>query len=82
MAQLLVRSLSEDVKEQLRRRAKRYGTSMQFEARLILINALNNSGDCEVGFGTQFRRCCEGVGPNFELPEFPEDDIGPIHFSQ
>ena len=39
MAQLLVRNVSDDVKERLRQRAKRHGRSLEAEARAILSDA-------------------------------------------
>jgi plasmid stability protein len=82
MAQLLVRNISDDLKERLRRRAERNGTSMEAEVRGILIEALSGSDELEEGFGTQFRRYFEGVGMDFELPEFPEDGLEPLDFTR
>ena len=39
LAQLLVRNVSDDVKERLRARAKRHGRSLEAEARAILSDA-------------------------------------------
>lgn len=41
MAQLVVRKLGDDIKEQLRSRAKRNGRSLEAEARDILVRSLN-----------------------------------------
>jgi plasmid stability protein len=82
MAQLLIRNLSDELKERLRRRAELRGASMEAEARSILTAALNEPAEPEEGFGTQFRRYFEGIGMEFELPAYPEDSFDPVDFSK
>lgn len=53
MAQLLVRNLSDDVKERLRRRARERGHSMEEEARRIIEDAVGGSQAKEYGWASR-----------------------------
>lgn len=53
MAQLLVRSLEDQVKERLRRRARRHGRSMEEEVREILRDAVKRDDEPRRSLGTR-----------------------------
>ena len=77
MAQLLVRNLDPETKERLRKRAALNGTSMEAEARLILKLALNKPIiSPEKGLGTLIVEMFEGVGMDFEIPKYSDEDWG------
>ncbi len=61
MAQLLIRNLSDDAKERLRRRAEAQGRSLEAEARGILEAAAASSGG-EEGLGTRLARKIAAIG--------------------
>jgi plasmid stability protein len=61
MAQILVRDIEDDVKERLRRRAKRHGRSMEAEARDILRDALK-AEISSPGLGTRIAARFRGIG--------------------
>jgi plasmid stability protein len=71
MAQILVRDIEEDVKERLRRRAKRHGRSMEAEARDILRDALKHDEREQGGLGTEIAALFKGIGLR-EGEEIPE----------
>jgi plasmid stability protein len=62
MAQILIRDIEDDVKEQLRRRARRHGHSMEAEARDILRNALKHENRRRGGLGTEIAALFKGIG--------------------
>lgn len=70
MGQLLIRKIDDDVKENLRRRAKRHGVSMEEEARSILRAELLRAEAREVGLGTQIAELFRGIPDNSEPFEF------------
>jgi plasmid stability protein len=71
VAQLLVRSLEDDVKMRLRQRAKRNGRSMEDEVRSILRDAVKYEDDGEPeGLGSLFVRHFAGKGLRTEIPEW------------
>ena len=67
MAQVLVRNLSDNVKEYWRERAKRNGRSLEAEIRVLLTDEAV-ADDEEVGLGTFIARRSKGLG-------FDADDI-------
>lgn len=72
MAQLLIRGLDPALKEKLRRRAVRTGSSMESEARAILLEALRDPHPARVlGFGSAMLQCFAGSNAalDFEIPE-------------
>jgi plasmid stability protein len=75
MAQLLVRNLDEQIKNRLRRRAKRHGRSMEAEVREILRETLRQEDTPQYGLGTEIANMFRGVGLR-EGEEIPE-----LHFS-
>lgn len=70
MAQLLIRKIDEDVKENLRRRAKRHGVSMEEEARSILRAELLKPESEEYGLGTKIAALFRDIPDNDEPFEF------------
>ena len=81
MAQLLVRNLDPETKERLRKRAALNGHSMEAEARQILKLALNKPIiSPEKGLGTLIAEMFEGVGMDFEIPKFSDEDWGLFEF--
>jgi plasmid stability protein len=74
MAQLIVRNIENEVKEKLRRRAKRHGRSMEAEVRDILRDATKDEGRKRKGLGTEIAELFRGIGlrPGEELPKLPE----------
>jgi plasmid stability protein len=53
VAQLLVRNLDEDVKDKLKRRARRHGRSTEEEVRDILRNAVTGEGRARAPLGSR-----------------------------
>lgn len=81
MAQLLIRRIDDDVKENLRKRAKRHGVSMEEEARMILRSELLRPVAKEPGLGTQIARLFRSIPDNNEPFEFElKGRIRPVNF--
>ncbi|HKT47176.1 MAG TPA: Arc family DNA-binding protein [Candidatus Acidoferrales bacterium] len=74
MAQLIVRNIPNEVKERLRRRAKRHGQSMEAEVRDILRDATKNEPPRKKGLGTEIAELFRGIGlePGEEFAKLPE----------
>ena len=70
MAQLLIRRLDTDVKENLRRRARRHGVSMEEEARSILRAELLKPESEEYGLGSRIAALFRDIPDNDEPFEF------------
>ncbi|GLS30543.1 hypothetical protein SAMN04488498_103142 [Mesorhizobium albiziae] len=64
MAQLLIRQIEEDVKERLRKRAKRNGVSVEAEARAILRAELARTDPDDYGLGTKIAALFKGIPDN------------------
>jgi plasmid stability protein len=69
MAQLVVRGIGDDVKERLRRRAKRNGRSMEDEVRHILRNAVKEEARDARGLGSRIAARFAKTGLTGDLPE-------------
>lgn len=69
MAQFIVRDLEEDVKTRLKRRAERYGRSMEEEARHILRNALKQANLPAPRLGSRIAARFAKLGLTADLPE-------------
>lgn len=83
MAQLLIRRLDEDVKENLRRRARRHGVSMEAEARSILRAELLKPEREEAGLGTRIAALFKDIPDNDEPFEFElKDPVRPATFDE
>ena len=70
MAQLLIRKIDGDVKENLRRRAKRHGVSMEAEARDILRSELLRSERQAFGLGSEIAKLFQDIPDNEEPFEY------------
>lgn len=66
MAQLLIRQIEEDVKESLRKRAKRHGVSIEAEARAILRAELLRTDPDEYGLGSKIAALFRDIPENDE----------------
>jgi plasmid stability protein len=77
MAQLIVRKIEDEVKEKLRRRAKRHGRSVEEEVREILREATKREGKEKRLLGTEISQLFRHVGlkPGEEIREIREIDI-------
>jgi plasmid stability protein len=83
MAQLLIRRLDTDVKENLRRRARRHGVSMEEEARSILRAELLKPESEEYGLGSRIAALFHDIPDNDEpLPRLPDTPLRPIDFDE
>lgn len=83
MAQLLIRKIDVDVKENLRRRAKRHGVSMEEEARSILRAELLKPQDEEYGLGSRIAALFRDIPDNDEPFEFElKGTIRPATFDE
>lgn len=83
MAQLLIRKIDLDVKENLRRRAKRHGVSMEEEARSILRAELLKPPEEEYGLGSRIAALFRDIPDNDEpLPELPDQPLRPATFDE
>jgi len=69
MAQVVVRQLEENVKERLRRRAKRHGRSVEAEIREILRAAVQEGSPPITKLGSRIAGRFKGKGLRDELPE-------------
>lgn len=71
MAQLVVRKLEEEVKDQLRRRAQRHGRSVEEEVREILRDATKPAARSSRRLGTAIARLFQraGLKPGEQIPE-------------
>jgi len=83
MAQLLIRKLDADVKDNLRRRAKRHGVSMEEEARSILRTELLKPEGKEYGMGSRIAALFRDIPDNDEpLPMLPDTPLRTIDFGE
>jgi plasmid stability protein len=80
MSQLLVRQLDEDVKEKLRRRARRHGRSTEEEVREILRNAVRDEGGEPKALGSRLAARFAGMGLTEEIPELRGQPAQPADF--
>jgi len=69
MAQLVVRQLEQDVKERLKRRAKRHGRSVEAEIREILRIAVREGSAPVTRLGSRIAARFRGKGLQEDLPE-------------
>jgi len=69
MAQLVVRNLEDEVKERLRRRARRHDRSMEEEARAILRSVLAGEDGGGVPLGSRLAARFVGIGLDADIPE-------------
>jgi antitoxin FitA len=69
VAQLVVRQLDEDVKNKLKRRARRHGRSTEEEIREILRNAVRSEGVKRTPLGSRIAARFRRVGLDDEISE-------------
>jgi len=82
MAQFIVRDLEEDVKTRLKRRAERYGRSMEEEATHILRIALKQANRPAPRLGSRIAARFAKIGLTADLPEFHGPSICAIRRSR
>jgi antitoxin FitA len=84
MAQLIVRKIEDEVKDKLRRRAKRHGRSVEEEVREILRDATKREGKKSRLLGTEIARLFRSAGlkPGEEIREMREIDLEPADFGE
>jgi plasmid stability protein len=82
MAQIIVRNIEDDVKENLKLRAKRNGRSTEEEVREILRNAVREKPPPSKGLGTRIRERFKGLGlRKGEIRELRGCPVRPAEFS-
>jgi len=69
MGQLIVRNLENDIKERLKRRARRHGQSMEEEARAILRDALKHESETPVSLGSRLAARFADIGLDKDIEE-------------
>lgn len=69
MAQFIVRHLEDDVKARLKRRAERYGRSMEEEVRHILRDAVKHGNQPAPNLGSRIAARFAKAGLLADLPE-------------
>lgn len=80
MAQILVRNINGDIKDRLRRRAIKHGTSMEAEVRSILANVLKQQKSTTGSLGTAIAARFSTIGLDTPLPELRGHAISPVDF--
>lgn len=82
MAQFIVRNLEDDVKARLKRRAARYGRSMEEEVRHILRNAVRQENRPAAKLGTRIAARFAKVGLTTDVPELRGRRVRPADFGK
>lgn len=82
MAQFVVRDLEEDVKDGLKRRAKRHGRSMEDEVRHILRDAAKEERRSVRKLGSRIAARFKGAGLSADLPELRGTGVRPADFER
>ncbi len=82
MAQFIVRNLEDDVKSRLKRRAERYGRSMEDEVRHILRNAVRQENQPARKLGTRIAARFAKSGLTADLPELRGQPVRPADFGK
>jgi len=80
MAQILVRNLDDDIKDRLRRRARKHKTSMEAEVRAILADALQPQNGIPDALGTAISARFSTIGLDTPLPELRGQTSKPSDF--
>ena len=80
VASLLVRSLDEDVKEKLVRRARRHGWSTAAEVRGILRSAVAEGAGPELPLGSRLADRFRALGLDEDIPELRGQPAKPASF--
>jgi plasmid stability protein len=83
MAQLVVRTIENEVKARLQRRARRNGRSMEEEVRDLLRAAVHEEGSTPAGgLGTEISKIFAQHGLDSPIPELRGLDIQPPTFEE
>ena len=82
MAQFVVRQLEDDLKERLKRRAKRHGRSMEAEVREILRTAAAEPDAPRSRLGSRIAARFRGLGLPTDLPEMRGQSPRPLNFGK
>lgn len=82
MAQFVVRQLEDDLKERLKRRAKRHGRSMEAEVREILRTAVAEPDARGSRLGSCIAARFRGLGLPTDLPELRRQSPRPLKFGE
>jgi antitoxin FitA len=82
VAQFVVRDLEEDVKEGLKRRAKRHGRSMEDEVRHILRAAAKAESRGVTKLGSRIAARFRSAGLAADLPEWRGQPARPAQFDR
>jgi plasmid stability protein len=82
VAQFIVRHLEEDVKARLKRRAERYGRSMEEEARHILRNAVKQTNQPVPKLGSRIAARFAKTGLTANLPELHGQPVRSADFGK
>jgi plasmid stability protein len=82
VAQFVVRNLEDEVKEGLKRRAKRHARSMEDEVRHILRDATRQERRGVRKLGTRMASRFKGAGLSADLPELRGQPVLPADFDQ
>ena len=83
MAQLLIRNLDDDVKENMRKRAQRHGMSMEAMARDVLSAEFLRPEQEVYGLGTRIAELFRNIPDNdAPLPELPDEPFRPATFDE
>jgi plasmid stability protein len=82
VAQILIRKLEEDVKAELRRRARRHGRSTEEEVREILRNAVGHQGGVRAPLGSRLAARFGGVGLRADVRELRGQAARPADFER
>lgn len=77
MAQLVVRDIENDVKENLQRRAKEHGHSMEAEVRDILRRVVSGPDKPSIPLGTSLARRFSEIGLDQPILELRGQDAAP-----
>jgi len=82
MAQFVVRNIAGSIKEQLQRRARRHGRSMEEEVREILRNAVAEDHQPAGGLGTEISALFATAGLTSDIPELRGYTLQPATFEK
>ena len=82
MAQFVVRSVENDVKRRLQRRAARHGRSMEEEVREILRSAVHQEEEPSGGLGTEIAALFTRNGLAADIPELRGHKLKPATFDR
>ncbi len=82
MAQFVVRSVENDVKRRLQRRAARHGRSMEEEVREILRSAVHDEEEPSAGLGTEIAALFTRTGLAAGISELRGHKLKPATFDR